>query len=83
MFRKLFVGREVVVHASESDRQQALKLRQTLAAEEKLLASEEEDLSPRSETTILDFEKGDPAARMQIIRRPVDRGRVMALPAGC
>ena len=61
MFRKLFVGREAIVHASEADRRQALKLRQILAAEEKLLASREENLSTRSETTILDFEKVDPA----------------------
>ncbi|PHR85783.1 MAG: hypothetical protein COA78_38845 [Blastopirellula sp.] len=61
MFRKLFVGREVIVHESEADRRQALKLRQALLAEEKVLASENDDLSSRSETTILDFEKIDPA----------------------
>ncbi len=62
MFRKLFVGREVIAHASEADRRQALKLRQTLAAEEKVLASENEELSTRSEIAIFDFEKVDPAA---------------------
>jgi hypothetical protein len=37
MFRKLFVGREVEVHASEADRQRAEKLRDAIAATEKQL----------------------------------------------
>ncbi|MEM1228333.1 MAG: PSD1 and planctomycete cytochrome C domain-containing protein [Planctomycetota bacterium] len=68
MFRKLFVGREVIAHASEDDRREALKLRNALAAEEKkLLASkvEQRSVTTGAATTILGFENVDLAATNQ------------------
>ncbi len=72
MFKKLFVGREVVVH-DEADRQRAEELRRAVAVEESRLANDKqpEDRDPPSaageatshgEIVILDFEKTDPVA---------------------
>ncbi|MBG86371.1 MAG: hypothetical protein CMO80_05655 [Verrucomicrobiales bacterium] len=52
-FRKLFIGREVVVYQSEADRFKATELRRGLSAEEAQLGPEEKDTG---EATILDFE---------------------------
>ncbi len=70
MFRKLFVGREVTVYATEADEKQARTLRQILEAEEQQLADQEPlddkrkgtETIARAEKVILDFEQIDPLA---------------------
>ena len=59
LFRKLFVGREVVVHESEADRIKAKELRRKVAAEAARLEPEDET---SGEVTILDFEGPNPVA---------------------
>ena len=64
MFKKLFVGREVVVYESEIDRAKANDLKRTLASEEAALATIKEPLEGAldGDETILDFEGPDPLA---------------------
>ena len=72
MFRKLFVGREVAVYATEADEERARKLRKILEAEELKLAVEDQPLDGKrkgteealahAERAILDFEQIDPVA---------------------
>ena len=66
MFRKLFVGREVVVYESEADRKKAEELLRALATEESQLASYQSAIdgehASQGEVPILDFEGADPVA---------------------
>ena len=56
MFKKLFVGREVVVYESDADQQKAEDLRRALAKEEGALATDSEPASTE-DIAILDFEE--------------------------
>ena len=77
MFKKLFVGREVVVYQSAMDRQKAEQLGQVLAREENQL---EKDKSAESgETMILDFEGPNPLAANRV-SHPADTSVVRDTP---
>ena len=77
MFKKLFVGREVVVYKSDADQQQAEELSQILVSEESHLKNDES--ADSGETMILDFEGLDPVAANQV-SHPADTSAVRDTP---
>ena len=63
MFKKLFVGREVVVYESAADQRKVAELSRSLAEEESQLARAGQPTDkPVTEIAILDFEGTDPVA---------------------
>lgn len=67
MFKKLFVGREVVVYESEADRLKVEELKRTLAAEESKLPKDEEAGNETvGDIPILDFEGTNPVSANNI-----------------
>jgi Protein of unknown function (DUF1553)/Protein of unknown function (DUF1549)/Planctomycete cytochrome C len=77
MFRKLFVGREVVIYESDADQRKAEALSRTLAREESLLAKDKSQSS--GEITILDFEGPNPVNANQV-SHPADTSAVRDTP---
>ncbi|MEL6110272.1 MAG: DUF1553 domain-containing protein [Planctomycetota bacterium] len=86
MFRKHFIGRDVMVYASEADRQKGAELRRAIESEEKRIATLGEATDGTSdqsgeEVAILDFEGPDPF-KQHTATREVTTSLVEESPGG-